>query len=164
MDLAFNLSGQLDPVAAYAAVVATVVLLWDIVKWRQSGMRLKARVNVNMMTVGMGPMDRNKYIVVNVDNVGGKPTTIHGLYFHGYRNWIDKLRHKPRSSAFINSGLQNNYPIPYNINVGMNFMGSALQDSEVEKWSRDNLLFLEIAFGPQKSLKVRVPPIHKKMK
>ena len=50
MEITLQLIDKVDPIAIYAAIVATTLLIWDIVKWRRSGPRLRLRVMPNMET------------------------------------------------------------------------------------------------------------------
>lgn len=132
MELSFKIVSQIELVALYAAVVATAVLVWDVIKWRRAGARLKGTVTANMVTFGMGQMDDQAYVVIDVDNIGDRPTTISGVYLKGYANRWNELREKPEKQYVINSALQANYSIPYRFDVGANFKASVLQTPGLE--------------------------------
>ena len=78
MEITLNIVGEIDPVAIYAALVATTILIWDVVKWLRSGSRLKVRASPNMIFFNdPDPRRHGKtYIYVTVINVGFSPTTI----------------------------------------------------------------------------------------
>lgn len=159
MEISFNFSDKIDPVAIYAAVIASAVLIWDIVKWLRSGVRLRGYAQANMITVGMGYLDGKTYVNVNVDNVGDRPTTIQVVGLHGYASIWDQIRKKRNRNAVFNSGFQENYPIPYRLDVGGNFRASVLQDEDLEEWSREQRLYAEVAHSAGRSLILRVSPI-----
>lgn len=161
MELSFEIVGQIEPVALYAAIVATAVLVWDIIKWRRSGARLKGIAGSNMVTFGMGPMDNQRHVVISVDNIGDRPTTVSGVYLQGYANRWRRFRRRPDKSAVINSGLQANYPIPHRLDVGANFKASVQQTPELEEWSRAHRLYAEVAHSAGRPLWLRIKPIER---
>lgn len=76
-----------DLIAVYAAVVATIVLIWDILKWVISGARLRvdtkcgvfygdSRVVETTMTEYGEQNSLADYCHIEVSNVGDQPTTI----------------------------------------------------------------------------------------
>lgn len=75
--------------AVYAAVVSTVVLVWDVVKWRISGPRLRVVVQTQLRLVGNGQLDPVTYLGVRVTNYGDRPTTLLSLGALVYKNdWL----------------------------------------------------------------------------
>jgi hypothetical protein len=52
MQFTFMLADKVDPVAIYAAIVATMVFAWNIYVWRTSGPRLKVTASINMLIHG----------------------------------------------------------------------------------------------------------------
>lgn len=159
MQLSFHFIGQIDPVALYAAVVATAVFVWDIVKWRQSGVHLKGYANSNMKTLHMGDLDDLTYISIRVNNEGDRPTTITGIYLKSYGSAWKKFRKNSSFQAVVNSYLEDRYPIPYRFEVGAPYTALILQTPELEKMSREMRLYAEVAFGAKGSLMLRIPPI-----
>ena len=76
-----------DLIAVYAAVVATIVLVWDILKWVISGARLRvdtrcgvfygdSRVVETTLTDYGEQKSLADYCHIEVSNVGDQPTTI----------------------------------------------------------------------------------------
>ena len=78
MEWMFRFDVEADPVAIYAAIVATAILIWDVAKWLRSGPRIKLRALPNMkMFNDPDPRRKGKtYVIVNVTNSGSSPTTI----------------------------------------------------------------------------------------
>ena len=82
--------GSTDVVAWWGAVVATLVLLWDVAKWLQSGANVKSRIVLNAYYDDAKVLEREKlengeritleeYCHVELVNVGSLPTTIMGV-------------------------------------------------------------------------------------
>jgi hypothetical protein len=75
-------------VAWWGALVATLVLLWDIMKWHQSGARLRKRISLNVhyddgkiiskqiIKDGLEGITYEEYCHVELVNIGNMPTTV----------------------------------------------------------------------------------------
>lgn len=159
MALTLELAERIDPIAIYAALVSTALLIWDVVKWLRSGPILKGSASPNITTFNMGPMDDQTHLLITVDNVGTQPTTIKTVYLKGFTSRLSRLFGKPARNAVLNSGLQHSYPLPYKLDVGSDFRASAVQTTELEEWSREHCLYVEIVHTGGRALKMRVPPI-----
>jgi HJR/Mrr/RecB family endonuclease len=66
-------------VAWWGAVLATIVFLWDIYKWRTAGRKLRVSVQSGMKSINMPQFEGKTLIHVNVSNYGDRPTTITNL-------------------------------------------------------------------------------------
>ena len=91
MQFTFTLADKIDPVAVYAALVATMVFAWNVYVWRNSGPRLNVTANMNMLVIG-GSADEEKkfFLIVRGTNVGSKKTTITNVVILSYDNiWHD---------------------------------------------------------------------------
>ncbi|MBW7469462.1 hypothetical protein [Marinobacter sp. F4218] len=82
--------GSTDVVAWWGAVIATLVLLWDVVKWLNSGASLKSRIVLNTHYDDGEVIKREKtehgetityesYCHIEVVNTGSLPTTVMGI-------------------------------------------------------------------------------------
>jgi hypothetical protein len=79
-------------------------------------------------------------MVTNVSNVGTQQTTITHVVMHAYPNRWRRFR-KRASKKFIINHAMPAYPLPYVLQAGQTFMSMALQEEDVEKLSRDSLLY-----------------------
>jgi hypothetical protein len=57
MQFSFTLADKIDPIAVYAAFVATLVFAWNIYVWRSSGPRLKVSASMNVFDRLIGRSD-----------------------------------------------------------------------------------------------------------
>jgi hypothetical protein len=130
-------------IAIYAAVLSTIVFVWNVFVWWRTGPRLKVSASSNMKMFGPGVSDDSTYIVTNVSNVGTQQTTITHVVGFVYRNRWARFRNK-RSETFVVNHTMPAYPLPYVLPAGQTFMSMALQDEAVEKRSRDGLLYVGI--------------------
>lgn len=77
--------------AWWGAVVATLVLVWDVYKWRKRGADIRVEANPNMQAVPALPgTDDKSYIFVAAVNHGSQSTTI----THLAGVYIPSLYHK----------------------------------------------------------------------
>ena len=128
-------AAKIDPIAIYAAVLSTIVFIWNVFVWWRTGPRLKVSASSNMKMFGPGARDNSTYIVANVSNVGTQQTTITHVIGFAYRNRWDRIRNKPAEAFVVNDAMPA-YPIPYVL--------MALQTEKVEKLSRNGLLYVGI--------------------
>lgn len=111
-----------DLAAWWGAVTATVVLIWDIYKWRTRGPRLKVSVSPNMLVMGDPRREGKTWVSITVTNVGDRPTTIKGVGMKHYRSRWLRLRNKAdRAGVFPNPN--DSYPLPRVLNPGEEWCG-----------------------------------------
>ena len=147
MEITLNLVAEIDPIAIYAALVATAILIWDVVKWLRSGPRIEVRANSNMIFFGDPDPHREgkTYIFVKVANVGYSPTTITNFGGKYFLNHWNKLRKKP-DKMFIVAVPQaaQHLPLPHVLKVGEEWSGIIEQTPEVEQMAKNGLLYAEV--------------------
>jgi len=132
--------------AWWGAVVATIVLVWDIYKWKKTGPKVSLRVSADMETFGIPNNEKKKYITVRAINNGDRSTTITMLACRYYRNWLSKIRNNPNKYFFVGSpGITG--PIPYNLESGTVWDGFIEQTEEIEKMATEGILVCEIYFS-----------------
>jgi hypothetical protein len=156
MQFTFTLANKVDPVALYAAFVATMVLVWNIYVWRHSGPRLEVTATMNMLIIGGTPEEESKtFLIVRATNVGSKKTTITNVLIISYDNIWRRVRNRPSFTAVFNN-VGGSYPIPYVLDVGHNFSSMADQAGLVEK-IRDTYFYAGVAHSfAKKAVMVRV--------
>lgn len=158
MEITLNIVAQLDPIAVYAALVATAILIWDVVKWLRSGPRIRVRANPNMIFFNVpDPLREGKtFIFVTVANVGSSPTTITNFGGTYFRNRWDQLRRKP-DKQFVVAVPQaaQHLPLPHVLKVGEEWSGIIEQTAEIDQMAKNGLLYAAI-FQSGKSRPARV--------
>jgi len=108
--------------AWWGAIVASLVLAWDIYKWKNQGPQLTMRLSPHMKVIGDPTREGITWITITVSNIGDRPTTIKGVGFEYYKNWFHRLRcHVDESAVFPNPS--NNFPLPRVLNPGDEWVG-----------------------------------------
>jgi len=156
MQFTLTLADKIDPIAVYAALVATLVFAWNIYVWRNSGPRLNVTASMNMLIIGGSPEEESKtFLIVGATNVGSKKTTITNILIISYDNIWQRFRNRPSSTAIFNN-VGGWYPIPYVLDVGHNFSSKADQAGLVGK-IRDSYFYAGVAHSfAKKPVMVRV--------
>lgn len=113
--------------AWWGASVATLVLLWDVYKWKRKGPRLLMRLSPNMQVWGDPHREGKTWVSVTVSNIGDAPTTIKGIGMEFYSNWYRRIRLRPnRAAVFPNPN--DTFPLPKVLNPGEEWLGLIPQE------------------------------------
>jgi hypothetical protein len=136
---------SIDVVAIYAAVVATGAFFLELRRWGESGVKLRVTVMPFAQLVGsFSEAEKNRaYIVLNVANIGDRPTTITHFVVQQYPSRLHKYLGKPSRSALVNqvAGILGASPIPYVLTPGSTWTGFAIRDEGAD-------LIIESAMKP----------------
>jgi len=147
----------IDILAVWGAFIATLVLLWDIIKWRASGrpkITLGAHPNMNIYNDSRIPEDKT-FISVEAINKGDKPTTITNLGFRCYQNWFYRLLKKSRRQAVVGNTCFK--PLPHVLGIGTNWTGIINQEELENIIHGKEILIIELYLThTKKPKKVRV--------
>ena len=136
MNIDFSFSGQVDVVASYAAILSTLIALWEFMKWLKKN---EVLVTCNPNMIFMPSSDKNTYVNITVTNKGATQTTItHCVMFYWANRW-DKFFNKNKKSFIINEK-----SLPKIIQPGEQWMGQAIQNEELEKMAQSGLLYIGI--------------------
>jgi hypothetical protein len=89
--------------AAYAAVISTTVLIWDLYKWRYAE-RVRLEVSATPGFVMTNDPYKRKFIHVSVTNIGKIKTTIKLISLHGFnsKRELKKKRNGENVSIMLN--------------------------------------------------------------
>jgi hypothetical protein len=156
MDINFSIDGTIDPIAAYAAIVSTIIAVWEYLKWRKKNeVSLTCTPNMEFFPSN----DKKTFIIANVTNKGETQTTV--THFMGYywESWWDRIFRKNRKAFIVNSP-----DIPKVIQPGEQWMGQAHQDANIEKMAREGLLYMGISHSMNKKEVLRRVKINKENK
>jgi len=142
---------KLTEIAAWwGAFIATLLLFWDIYKWKRSGPIINVSASPDMEPHGNIP-DRlkNKTLVfVQVVNSGDMKTTLTHLVIFHYSSFFKKLIKKKNMQGIVVSALYN--PLPYILEPGELWQGGILQNKELEEMSRNGYLYCGIIYASRK--------------
>jgi len=120
----------IEIVAWWGAIIATVVLVWDIYKWKTSGPKIRFVVCPGMIVVGDPTREGQSFISAEATNIGDRPTTITNLVFQHYKSYFAMLRHKPQTSMIVTEPSASQ-PLPYVLQPGSVWRGLCPQTDEI---------------------------------
>jgi len=128
--------------AWWGAVIGTLVLAWDIYKWKRSGPMVQVTASPNMRTFGGMPdaLEDKTFVVVEVTNTGDRKTTLTHLVGFHYSSLLQKLR-KNKSKSFFVAKPALSQPLPYVLEPGERWIGGIQQNEELEEMTRDGYLY-----------------------
>jgi hypothetical protein len=157
-----------DPVAIYAAVVATAVLAWDFWKWkRERRLDLVGRIAPGMIPTG-GTMatgaPRKKYVSLQVDNRGHAVCEVQSMVVLPYDNWWKALRYDIGTVWLVPDAMSNwtQKRLPFRLEHGGTYWGLCEQTEELERASREKRVYVAITHNMSaKPFRVRLKPIEK---
>jgi len=141
-----------DIAAWIGAVTGTLVLIWDVYKWLQTGPKVKVSVAPNMVAYGsaVAVLGNKANIMVEVTNTGDGKTTITHLVGFFYRSRLRKwLRRKPDRTMVVpdpGSG-----QLPHVIHPGERWIGAMDQSADLIKVSNEGALYVGVLHSTQKS-------------
>ncbi len=155
-----------DPLAIYAAIVSTVVFVWDVVKWRrQERLCLVGRVTANMVPAGSALTSQaqaKQYISLHVDNRGHIACEISHMGILIYDNWWKATRGRVFKAATILDPMTiwTQKHLPYKLECGGTYWGLLEQTPELERWSREKKFYVCVAHNmSNRPFKVRLASI-----
>lgn len=108
--------------AWWGASIASVVLLWDIYKWKKQGPRLVMCLSPNIEVLGDPSREGKTWVSVIVSNVGDRPTTIKGVGMNYYKSWLTRLRNRAEIAAVFPNP-SDRFPLPRVLNPGDEWCG-----------------------------------------
>ncbi|MDB2415212.1 hypothetical protein N9W34_05520 [Rickettsiales bacterium] len=152
--MAINFSGEIDLVATYAAVLSTLIAIWEFVKWKNRN-AIKLTCNPNMKF--MPSSDGKSYVIANVVNSGSTATTVTHFLAYYWPSRFHKIFRKKRQEFIINCTA-----VPALVNPGECWMGQAHQDEKIEKMAREGILYMGIIHSMGKNEVLRRVKISKK--
>lgn len=126
--------------AWWGATVATLVLMWDVFKWRNDGPKLGIRLSPNMKVFGDPLREDKTWITVTVSNNGSRATTIKSIGMEYYTGAIAKLRNKVDQAAIF-PRTNDEHPLPVVLYPGQEWIGLVPQyrddeDLNIEKLAK----------------------------
>lgn len=93
------------------AVIATLILFWNIYKWAREGTQTRATVKNDMHILGDERREGKTVFHVRVSNVGIRRVTIEGISYVYFRLWWKWLRNDQDVSLLaVRPSLDGAYP------------------------------------------------------
>lgn len=136
MDLNFTLNGEFDFIALYAAILSTIITVWEWRKWKNRN-KIKLQISPNMKTFPIE--DGKEYILLRVSNKGETMTTITHVVAYYWPSRKDKLLKRNKITMIINEP-----NIPKTMQVGDTFMFQAVQNKTIEERAKEGFLYFGV--------------------
>ena len=139
-------------VAGGALFVSACVFGLELRRWFDEGVRLSISIMVDVKIVGVGHQDDNTYVSVTVTNRGSAPTTVTHIYLYNYPNRLAQrvpnrasLRLKSlRPETFFVIAIGHPGPLPYVLEPGRTWTGTAIQTPNVDRMIDGGRLYVGI--------------------
>ena len=132
-------------IAVYAAVVATAVAVWDVIKWKMQGPNLEVEVQSRMKLYGGAVPDDREFIVMRVTNRGDRPTTITNMGYLLYRDdFVARWSRSSSTFAAIVPAPSEAQPLPFVLAPGVQWVGMGEQDAELAHMARSGCLMCAV--------------------
>lgn len=119
--------------AWWGAGLATLVLAWDIYKWKTSGARLSVKVVPGMQMAG--GQNEAFHILIEVVNRGDRLTTLTHLAVYQYASAFDRLRRKRKASLLVPKPGGNG--LPHELEPGKRWTGLIDQSGLIRQLEGD---------------------------
>jgi hypothetical protein len=129
--------------AWWGAIVSTLVLAWDIYKWKTTGAKLTITSSVNMESYNIPEYEGKKLVTANISNVGDRATTITTVALVFYKSKFHKILGKS-SKVFVLPLPSTVQPLPFVINPGAIWTAIGEQDEEVKEMAAEGILTWQV--------------------
>lgn len=138
--------------AWYGAAIATLVLGWDIFKWKQRGVRLRLTVHPSIRPTGGEPNSNadKLYILVEVVNAGDKRTELTHLVGLFYKTRFRRISRGKFQHIYVKYPAFTSPPLPAYLEAGESWRGGIEQTEELEEMSRSGLLYCGVLYSASK--------------
>lgn len=122
-----------DWAAWWGALLATIVLLWDVIKWCKRGPKVKLDFDIRGNMKMYPPPPRNEtYISIRASNTGDASVTLTNLAFVYYRNYLKFIFNMKAEKSFVIPQPLTTMPIPYKFSAGAIWDANIVQTKEIE--------------------------------
>ena len=143
--------------AWWGALLSTIVLFWDIYKYRKAGPKLRFRVRGGIILVPSD--DKRTFVSSEVTNRGDRPTTITNLgvaYFKKHLS-LAWLWNRATISMVVKNPV-GGPPLPFKLEPGKGWLGLAEKTPKLEKMGREGLLYFVLYHSHH------TKPVHQRVK
>ena len=150
------MKGEIEPVAMYGAIVATIVLIWDGVKWyADQQAKLDVHLATGMRSFNIPHLEGKVLMVLRATNMSSRATTITHMTMQLYPSWWTYVRHKPIKSWIVTDFLPSQ-PLPYVLEPGKIWTGTGLQTDDIPGLAKGRLCVELIHALAKKPIRRRV--------
>ena len=120
-----------DWAAWIGATTGVCAVIWDFIKWKTAGPKLRVRIYRDLVRAGPVTNPPSKYLEFVIHNNGTASTTITMCAIHSYDSWFAKMIHKPSETMIV--GDRAPLRLPHLLGVGEEWTVLCLQDEDLQK-------------------------------
>ena len=139
-------------IALYGALISTLVFIWDIYKWKNSGPKIIGSIQANMIGINTPEYENDNLVLVNISNIGDKTTTITNLSLYYFKSHLLRFLKKPKKNMWIGNPSPSQ-PIPYILKPGSQWSGIFRQTDDILNFSKDGILICSVHFSHTRKYK-----------
>lgn len=136
-----------DYAAWYAAIVATIVLILDVIKWKSGGPKIKTEAHAGWETYGVAETEGKSLTLVKSTNVGDRATTLTSWGMYWYPEGVSLKDKERRKSFVVQGGLAGVGQIPKKLEPGDVWTGIASEDDQYAEMLRTGQLIMALGFS-----------------
>lgn len=136
-----------DYAAWYGAVVATVVLVWDYVKWKKSGPLIKAEARAGWRTSGFDANDGEDVTFLKATNTGDRATTLTSWGLYWYLAGVELYDKSKRKAFIIKGGVGGTGVVPTKLEPGDVWSGASKETADFKQLLATGKCFMALGFS-----------------
>lgn len=127
--------------------MATVVLVWDYIKWRKEGPKITASAKSGWQASGIDELEGQDLTYVSVVNSGNLPTTLISWGMYWYPRGINRFNKKKRQAFVVKGGLAGVGEVPKKLEPGDVWWGFSREDEKFRELMRTGKLYVALGFS-----------------
>jgi len=148
-----------DYAAWYAAAVASAILVWDVIKYRNAGPQITGRAYAGRESYGIPDTEGKDLSYVELTNKGDRPTTLTSWGMYWYPAGSNLQDKSDRRAFIIQSGLAGVGQVPSKLGPGDVWTGVTLEDEEFRNMLAEGTLVFCFGFShSDHELMVKIEP------
>ena len=154
-------------VSIFALITALVSLGWHIFTYFRSRVRLRIDLSPNMQLFIGDQLGEEKFINMNISNVGGQPTTLQKVVIFGYKNKLSYIQNKPsikhelqptkwQPKFYYDDDFGNTPELPHFLGLGSIWQTQLIQTKVEETIEKHALKYVYIGVYDSSRKKIRL--------
>jgi hypothetical protein len=143
-----------DILALWGALVATSVLIWDVLKWKTEGPKIRISANANIKVLGDELLEGKTFISIDIRNIGGGASTILKIGFVHFKNRRMKLLGRRSDPFYWVVKPRSQHTLPHFLESGKVWDGLANQNEDLMNLSKKCLVYLAVQFSHEDDIMI----------
>lgn len=129
--------------AWWGAIVATLILCWELVKWRYVGPRLRCETKVDVAPSNLKviAVPDEPWVITSVSNYGDRPTTLTSFEAIVYLSRINAILGRRGQKIDLSMAYYSN-ELPFQLESGQQWLGAIEYDNKYKVMRKQHLYFI----------------------